>query len=174
MAKPRFSRAAALAAGLTLLAAVPALAAGGRQTPGISGKATALEGDLLMIDTRQIRLMGIDAPDPGETCRNRYGSSFDCFAIATGVLRALVENRTVNCLVTTRDRNGLELGECRADGVDLGAAMVARGWAFAFRSLSSAYQNNEAYAQSRRLGLWSGQVEKPWEWRSHQLRAQNK
>jgi endonuclease YncB( thermonuclease family) len=158
---------------LVLLAAAPVLAAGVPRIV-VRGQAEALEGDLLLIDRRKVRLMGIDAPDPGQICQNRYGSPFDCGSIATGVLRALVAGRAVDCTVTERDRTGMEMGECRAGGVDLGAAMVARGWAFAYRSLSGAYQNNEAYAQSRRIGLWSGKVEKPWQWRTRQLRSQSR
>jgi len=149
-------------------------AAGIPQRVVVRGDATVLEGDLLVVDGRTVRLMGIDAPDPGQICHNRYGSPFDCFAIAKGVLSALVKGRKVTCVIVHRDWTGMDQGECRTDGIDLGAAMVARGWAFAYRSLSPAYQNNEAYAQSRRTGLWSGQVVKPWQWRSMQLRAHSR
>lgn len=160
------------------LAAGPTVAAQSGKTGGINvvphekvaGAAIAVEGDLLTIGGRPIRLLGIDAPDVGETCQNRYGSVFDCFAIALGVLKALIEGGTVECTIAERDRNGQEAGECRVRGIDLGAAMVARGWAFAYRSLTPAYQANEAFAQSHRIGLWSGKVEKPWQWRSRRLR----
>ena len=52
--------------------------------------------------------------------------------------------------------------------------MVARGWAFPFRGLTAAYQRSEAFAQAKKLGLWAGHVEKPWEWRSRQLREQSR
>lgn len=136
------------------------------------GEAVALEGDLLTVAGTPVRLMGIDAPDPGQTCQNRYGSRFDCFRIATAVLGAMVKDSEVDCTVAERDRNGRFIGECRVRGVNLGAAMVSRGWAFAYRSLTSAYQKSEAYAQSKRLGLWSGIVEKPWQWRSRKLREE--
>lgn len=138
----------------------------------LTGQAEVLEGDLLSIRGRRVRLMGIDAPDRGQVCLNRYGSGFDCAAISVGVLKALIGDGEIECTLADRDRDGLDQGECRARGVDLGTAMVARGWAFAYRSLTAAYQQAEAYAQSKRLGLWSGKVEKPWQWRSRRLREQ--
>ncbi|WP_169732854.1 thermonuclease family protein [Azospirillum halopraeferens] len=164
---------------MAVLIALPALAepaAAGRTAnhPNhrLTGAAVALEGDLLSVAGTPVRLMGIDAPDPGQICRNRYGSPFDCHRIATGVLAALVEGNEVDCTIAERDRNGLFIGECRVRGFDLGGAMVARGWAFTYRSLTSTYQKSEAYAQSKRLGLWAGQVEKPWQWRSRKVREE--
>jgi len=136
----------------------------------VKGKALAVEGDLLSIDGTAIRLMGIDAPDPGQKCKNRYGHELDCFKVATAVLAAMVKDEEVTCTVAEKDRNGEKKGECRVRGVDLGAMMVSRGWAFHYASLSAIYQKGEAYAQSKRMGLWAGQVEKPWQWRSRQMR----
>ncbi|WP_372396616.1 thermonuclease family protein [Azospirillum sp. HJ39] len=136
----------------------------------IKGSAMAVEGDLLTVNGTAVRLMGIDAPDPGQKCKNRYGHELDCFKVATAVLANMVKGEEVTCIVTEQDRTGERKGECRVRGVDLGAAMVARGWAFQYASLSPAYQKGEAYAQSKRMGLWAGQVEKPWQWRSRQIR----
>lgn len=136
----------------------------------LKGRAVAVEGDLLTVNGTPVRLMGIDAPDPGQKCRNRYGHELDCFRIATAVLASLVKDEEVACTIAEKDRFGQKMGECRVRGVDLGAAMVARGWAFSFSSLSPAYASSEAFAQSRHLGLWAGKVEKPWQWRSRQQR----
>ena len=138
----------------------------------LKGRGIATEGDMLSILGTPVRLMGIDAPDVGQKCRNRYGHQLDCFRIATAVLASLIKDREVICTIAEQDRNGQQMGECRVLGVDLGAAMVSRGWAFAYRSLSPTYASSEAFAQSRRLGLWAGKVEKPWQWRSRQQREQ--
>lgn len=129
-----------------------------------------MEGDLLSLNGTSVRLMGIDAPDRGQKCKNRYGHELDCFRIATAVLESMVKDEEVACTIAEMDRFGQKMGECRVRGVDLGAAMVSRGWAFSYSSLSPAYASGETFAQSRRLGLWSGKVEKPWQWRSRQQR----
>jgi len=135
----------------------------------IRGDATVIDGDTLSIDGGPIRLMGIDAPDLNQICLNRFESPFDCGATAKAALEALVKGRRVECTVADHDRDGTSEGECRVNGADIGGAMVARGWAFAYRSLSHAYSNAEAYAQSKRIGLWSGKFEKPSQWRSRML-----
>ena len=138
----------------------------------IRGEGRALEGDLLSVAGTTVRLMGIDAPDAGQLCKNRYGHELDCFTIARDVLAGLIQGQEVECTVADQDRNRQKQGECRVRGIDLGGAMVARGWAFQYWGLTSAYQTAESYAQSKRMGLWAGRVEKPWEWRSRRLREQ--
>lgn len=139
----------------------------------LRGPATANEGDRLTLDTPEgaveIRLHGIDAPDPGQTCRTRRNQDYDCFAVARQVLQQMVEGREVQCRVTYTDRLGQRLGTCAVGGVDLAAAMVLRGWAFAYRALSGDYVRLEAQAQARRFGLWAGRAEAPWLWRTRQL-----
>lgn len=136
----------------------------------VQGEARAIEGDTLSINGTIVRLMGIDSPDRGQRCRNMRGRELDCFTVARRILESLLQGRNVECTIAERDRNRQFKGECRADGVDLGGAMVARGWAFAYRALTPAYASSEAYAQRKGLGLWSGKVEKPWEWRSRRQR----
>jgi len=183
MPKAGAIRAAAVFASLVLAASAAAQTNQSAKSRGpiantpdqtIKGSAMAVEGDLLTVNGTAVRLMGIDAPDPGQKCKNRYGHELDCFKVATAVLANMVKGEEVTCTVTEQDRTGEKKGECRVRGVDLGAAMVARGWAFQYASLSPAYQKGEAYAQSKRLGLWAGQVEKPWQWRSRQIRQNAK
>jgi len=135
----------------------------------VRGAAKAISGDTLSIDGGQIRLMGIEAPELDQICLNRYESPFDCGTVAKAALEALVKGQKVECTVAGHDRDGNSQGECRVNGADIGGAMVARGWAFAYRSMSHAYSEAEAYAQSKRIGLWSGKVEKPHQWRSRML-----
>lgn len=129
----------------------------------------AQTGDQLTIDGLSIRLAGIAAPMVGETCSTRYGQSYDCFHRSTDILQALIASNEVHCIVTTADRNGQKIGTCRIGNTDLAAAMVSRGWAFAYRRLSQNYVGAESFAESHRLGMWAGKVEYPWQWRSRQL-----
>jgi endonuclease YncB( thermonuclease family) len=155
-----------------LLVAGPAMAAPAHKSNTlVSGKGTAIEGDVLEVDRKPVHLLGIDAPDRGQMCKTRYGQDYDCFRISRDVLKSLVDGRKVDCIVIPeKDPDGRQLGECRVEGVDLSAAMVTRGWAFVYRDLTANYARGESYAQSHRFGLWGGRIDKPWEFRTRQLR----
>ncbi|MBI1208130.1 MAG: thermonuclease family protein [Azospirillum sp.] len=133
-----------------------------------------MSGDLLVVGGARVRLLGIAAPVVGQMCKTRYGRDYDCFKLSADVLANLIGTQEVECRVVTTDRTGQQVGVCRSGGADLGAAMVARGWAFAYRSLELDYARAEAFAQSRRLGMWAGRVEMPWQYQSRQLRDQAK
>ncbi len=135
----------------------------------LNGTGVALSGDTLTVSGTSIRLYGIAAPLAGQTCETRYGKSYDCYRRSTDVLQVLIGGLDVVCTVTTKDRNGQKIGVCRAGGSDLAGAIVSRGWAFAYRRLTPAYIGNETFAESRRLGIWAGKVEMPWQWRSRHL-----
>jgi endonuclease YncB( thermonuclease family) len=135
----------------------------------VSGTAVAMTGDLITVGGASVRLYGIAAPVPGETCETRYGKTYDCYRHATDILQALIGDTPVTCTITTSDRNGQQIGVCRAGGIDLASAMVSHGWAYAYRRLTPAYAGAEAFAESHRLGMWAGKVETPWQWRSRQL-----
>lgn len=150
---------------LALLCATPA---GAQTSPPVTGPGQAIEGDLVSVNGQEFRLYGIDAPDKGQTCVNVKGTSYDCFALSTEMLRRLINDRTITC--TPQDKaagKGAKTALCRAEnGDDLAFAMVERGYALAYRALTPEYVTIEARASSFRLGLWAGRVEAPWLWRS--------
>ena len=41
-----------------------------------------MEGDVVSLNGTMIRLRGIDAPDPGQSCRTMRGVEYDCFGAA--------------------------------------------------------------------------------------------
>jgi len=140
-----------------------------KQNQTISGPAVAMTGDQVTVGGASVRLKGIAAPVAGETCETRYGAIYDCYRKSIDVLQALIGDNEVSCEIVTADRTGQKVGVCRVGNTDLAAAMVARGWAFAYRRLSPAYVNSEAFAESHRLGMWAGRVETPWQWKSRKL-----
>lgn len=143
---------------------------GGRAPFIVQGAdATATSGDAIIVDNTPVRLIGIAAPLPGQTCRNRYGRLYDCFAVARAVLSNLMDGREVVCRVVYVTSAGENLGHCSV-GIDLSQGMVVRGWAFARSGLTHDYARMESYAQARRRGMWSGHVEKPWQWEARQQR----
>ncbi len=50
-------------------------------------------------------------------------------------------------------------------GENLNDRIVRKGWALDFRRYTSAYLEAEEEAKRRKVGLWRGDFEPPWEWR---------
>jgi endonuclease YncB( thermonuclease family) len=159
----------ALAALSIVAAVITAAATPATPDQTLTGVAIAMSGDLLTVSGTSTRLLGIAAPAAGQTCKTRLGLSYDCYRRATEVLQVLISGGAVHCTVTTTDISGQRVGLCRAGDIDLAAAMVARGWAFAYRRLTPAYVGAESFAESHQLGMWAGRVETPWQWRSRHL-----
>ena len=166
----RFAACALWAAAL-LLAAPPA-AAQMEFAPGdtVTGVGEAEEGDILSVGGRTLRLYGIDAPELGQTCRDRRGRSYDCGLAARTVLTRFLTGRTLACEVYAHTIDGLETGRCFAGTTDIGGLMVSSGWAFSYRTFSHRYERAEAQAQAGRRGFWEGRAIRPWVWRTEQLR----
>ncbi|HYD29923.1 MAG TPA: thermonuclease family protein [Azospirillaceae bacterium] len=149
---------------------VPKLGEGGTGGAGmLTGSASALEGDALMINGSSVRLYGIDAPDPGQMCKTLRNKDYDCFQLATRELQAMVGESQVTCQMVETGGLKQQVGVCSVRGIDLAAAMVGRGWAFAYRRVSPKYATMEAFAQTRKRGMWGGRIEYPWLWRDRQI-----
>ena len=149
-------RALALAAALLFI--TPALA------QGITGPARVIDGDTLDISGQRIRLHGIDAPEKAQTCQIE-GVPWACGVAAWGELVQLVAGKDLTCEARDVDRYGRVVAVCTADGEDINAAMVAQGWALAYRQFSNDYVGQEGEAHDARLGMWRGEFVAPWDWR---------
>lgn len=142
------------AAVVVSLAAVPAKAA------TVTGHATVIDGDTLEIDGRRVRLFGIDAPELSQTC-DRVGESWACGAAAADQLSGLIGGYPLTCEGNEVDVYGRLLAVCVVSGVDLNRAIVAEGWATAFRRYSDNYVADETRARASKLGLWSSSFTPP-------------
>lgn len=130
-----------------------------------SGYALAVDGDSLIIDGKQIRLYGIDAPELKQKCQLADGISYNCGLQARDQLRRLVRNAQVTCTRIDVDKYQRDVSECVAGETNLNKAMVASGWAVAFALHTPAYLALENQARRRGLGLWRGKFVKPRIWR---------
>lgn len=123
--------------------------------------AQPVDGDTLKVDGQTWRLVGIDAPETTQDCQG-----WPAGKLATTALQGLISGHAVLCREEGRDRYGRALGKCYAGGRDLGAEMVRRGWAWAFRRYSVEYVPLEELARADRLGVWSHDCQAPWDWRA--------
>ena len=130
--------------------------------PTLSGEARVADGDTLRIGDDRIRLVGLDAPEFDQTCTDAGGTTWPCGREASQRLRELIDNSSINCETQGRDRYGRYLGRCTADGRDLGAALVAEG--FAVASFPS-YRAEETLARREKRGIWAGTFDTPRQWR---------
>ena len=128
-----------------------------------------VDGDTLDVDGVRYRLAGIDAPEAGQKC-TRASGSYNCGAAAMDKLDQLTHGAQVVCTAGEDDGRGRIIARCLADGMDIGARMVASGHAWAFTRYSDRYAGEELEAKARGLGIWRAQNEPPWEYRARRWR----
>src|ERR1700716_1925750 len=137
----------------------------------IEGRAKPVDGNSFNIE---IRIFGIDAPEPGQTCKDAQGLSYACGRIARDAMAELLKGRTVHCEKKDQDtKYGRPVAICYSDGLDVGAAMVDRGLAVAYRDYSFKYVPNEEQAKAARRGLWAGTFETPKDYRARNFGGGN-
>ena len=149
---------------LALASLQPVLAASSAQL--IAGRASVIDGDTIEIRGQRIRLFGIDAPEPGQTCTDAKDATYRCGQRAAQALDCRISDSPVTCKPKEKDRYGRVVAVCRALGEDLSAWMAGLGWALAYREYSTQYVPAEELAQRRNAGMWSGRFVPPWEWRA--------
>jgi endonuclease YncB( thermonuclease family) len=137
--------------------------------PEIVGRAHAVDGDTLDIGDERIRLIGIDAPEDGQTCQVA-GEEWPCGDAATATLATMIGTAEVRCEVYGRDRYQRALAVCYAGQMDLNGAMVRSGAALAWYPHSGAvagpsYGTEQAAAEAAGAGMWRGEFTPPWQWR---------
>jgi endonuclease YncB( thermonuclease family) len=164
-----FSSALAAAAILALTAG-PAAAQQDRGPEIVQGQPEVVAGDILRFPQGgRVRLVGIEAPLPGQTCISGFGRSYDCHRASLEFLRNAVRDKEVTCRILGLNVERDKVGLCGVDGRNLSVGMVRAGWAYAWRTLGHDYGRYEALAQTSRSGVWIGPNEPPSRWRSRQI-----
>ncbi len=123
---------------------------------------SVVDGDSLELDGATYQLHGIDAPEVGQICSDGWPAGYE----AEEYLGQLIEGKQIACIPLAGKSHGETEAICRADGVDLGAAMVTGGYAFAFVPYSARYISQEDAAQRARRGVHAHNCLAPWKWRA--------
>ena len=126
------------------------------------------DGDTIRHSGVAVRLWGIDAAELDQSCADGWAAG----RLAREHLAGLMRDRAITCEPRTTDRYGRVVALCRADGEDLGAAMVSAGMAWAFIRYSRDYARQEEVAVSQSLGVHGHECERPWAHRMRQRRGQ--
>ncbi|RMF07098.1 MAG: thermonuclease family protein [Alphaproteobacteria bacterium] len=126
----------------------------------VAGPARVIDGDSLVVEGVQIRLLGIDAPELAQICR-RGNDAWACGREASRRLRKRLAGRLVECSGNRFDRHRRLLALCTADGVEINRWMVEQGWAVSF----DGYRDAENAARTALRGIWGSQFQRPSAWR---------
>jgi endonuclease YncB( thermonuclease family) len=126
----------------------------------VEGRPRLVDGDSFFIGQTEVRMQGIDAPEGRQNCQ-REGRDWPCGEEARRTLARLIGSQPVSCRVTERDQHGRLLAYCSSGGRDLNQQMVALGYAVAFGN----YEAEERAAKAAKKGMWSGQFQRPRDWR---------
>lgn len=163
MVKPRLLHALAVLSALS----VPASAAANV----IEGPAEVIDGDSFRVGGTHVRLFGVDAPEYAQTCYAN-GAPVQCGLMAKEALEGLIAGSTLVCVPQATDTYGRTVARCRTSGVDLADALVASGWATAFRRYGQDYAAAEARARAARAGIWQWEFQLPEDFRAAQQALQ--
>lgn len=135
-----------------------------RQTQRLDGQFRVSDGDTLALNGARYRLQGIDAPERMQTCGVNE-AQWRCGEAAREVLKSLVARGKVTCEGRGTDKYGRLLVICRVDGRILNAEMVRLGMAIAYGGPDVDYRDEEAEARAAQRGVWSGDFDRPQDWR---------
>jgi endonuclease YncB( thermonuclease family) len=131
----------------------------------IEGRAQAMSGDLLRVGGKTVRLAGIEAPEPEQRC-GKGNRQWRCGSAAQSALARLIGSRTVRCTVDGSDSAGRPAGHCTMGDTDINGELVRRGHVFAEQGFFARYASHEQEAQAAKAGLWSGDAERPSDYRA--------
>ena len=139
----------------------------------ISGFVKVVDGDTIKINSKKIRLYGIDAPEKKQKCKKTYltisfmsfTKDYMCGEVSTQKLIKKINNQKLNCNIIDVDRYKRLIGECFKRNINLNSWMVSNGYAVAFRQYSKKYVSDEINAKNNKLGIWQGKFEMPWDYR---------
>ena len=141
----------------------------------ISGFAKVVDGDTIKINSKKIRLYGIDAPEKKQKCKKIYltisfmsfTKDYMCGEVSTQKLIKKINKQKLNCNILDVDRYKRLIGECFKRNINLNSWMVSNGFAVAYRKYSKKYVSDEINAKNNKLGIWQGKFEMPWDYRKN-------
>lgn len=121
------------------------------------------DGDTVKVlsdDRREVkcRLFGIDAPEKNQAFGQASKQS----------LSDLIYQRVVDIKIVDQDRYGRSVCQISLNGVDVNREQIVRGMAWMYRRYcnDASYNQAEANARSKRIGLWVDvRPTPPWDFR---------
>lgn len=149
--------------GLSLLAVVALTI-----SHGAFAASSVKDGDDVVIDDKDYRVLGVDAFEEGQSCQDDKGQAYDCGVKAKAALESFVGGRPIECVVT-KPKDGRLIANCTTGGEDIGTAIIRSGWGFTRRDFLKKYPDRvtelcaiEAEAKDAKRGAWIGKFSVPY------------
>ena len=120
------------------------------------------------IRSERIRLVGVDAPESGQKCKDASGALVRCGSTAANALDAWINRNPVTCASEGTDRYQRVLGKCSVRGQSVQDWLVRNGHAVAYREYSTEFVPAEIAAREAKAGIWAGEFVMPSDWRKGQ------
>ena len=142
----------------------------------IYGVPRVIVGDTIQINSKKIRLEGIDAPEIKQMCKKPFlkisviigfvfNKDYSCGIISKQKLREKIGESKIKCISSLKDRYKRYLATCYKKNINLNRWLVSNGFAVAYKKYSKKYIRDEVYAKENKLGLWKGSFLRPEKWR---------
>ena len=133
-------------------------------SPSLSNSLKVIDGDTIVLNGEKIRFSGIDTPELKQTCL-KDNEKVGCGMLAKKLLVNKIGNNTPICIGKKKDFYKRTLAECFVNGESLSKFLVRSGYAFAYRKYSTKFIEDENYAKTKKLGMWSMTFQYPWDFR---------
>ena len=124
-----------------------------------------VDGDTIVLNGEKIRFSGIDTPELKQTCL-KDDQEVRCGMAAKMLLIKKIGDATVECISEGKDAYKRTLAECFVNGESLSKFLVRSGYAFAYRKYSTKFIQDEEFAKTNKLGMWSMMFQYPWDYRN--------
>jgi endonuclease YncB( thermonuclease family) len=125
-----------------------------------------VDGDTIHLNGEKIRFTGIDTPELKQTCI-KEGINNYCGVTAKQILIDKIADNTVKCISEGKDQYKRTLAECFINNESLSSYLVRSGYAFAYKKYSKKFIEDENFAKTNQLGMWSMKFEYPWDFRKN-------
>ena len=130
----------------------------------IRAQKLVIDGDSLNVNNKEVRLIGIDAPEYNQTCFDENNTEYDCGKEAFIFLKILVENglkqdKKLKCKKKGTDIYKRDLSVCYIGKTNINKAIIKAGYAVAY--IDNRYKKFEEQAKKRKTGIWQGKFMRP-------------
>jgi len=133
----------------------------------LEGRATVLSGEMINLQGRLLHLSGIEAPDRQQTCTRGSQETWRCGEAALAALQRLARSKTFRCVTEGGpDAMGRTEAKCTVDGRDVAGELVKDGHVFSAATYFGGYSALESEARRSKSGVWSGEADRPADFRA--------